>query len=399
MRRALISRLELKRFRRCSDVAIDLGPLTVMIGPNGTGKSTVLQAFEILGAAANGTLGRTLSGFGGAASLVSQMKPTERAFRPVGPETFSLGIAAPPPLSLGGSAPLRYEIEIGTSGPGYQIVREVLSQQQKKGAASPYYFLLAENGQVRYSDPNTRKLSKPDWEIDPTESGLSQTPKLLAQPEALRKQISSFACYRVIPSGLSAPVRRPQQLTNAVLPGPEGESLFSAINTLQQKHPDRFELLEDTLRAAFPGFEALRVPAVANGMLYVDWRTSDSVEPLQVHQLSDGTIRFLWLATLLCCPTLPPLVLLDEPEVSLHPKLLELLVALFREASRHTQLLVATHSDRMLRYLQPSEIIATGLGRDGSAIFQRADSLNLESWLAEYTLDEIRALGALDIDE
>src|SRR5439155_10343133 len=116
---------------------------------------------------------------------------------------------------------------------------------------------------------------------------------------------------------------------------------------------------------AFPRFERLDFPPVAAGTLGLAWRERGFSKPLYTHQLSEGTLRFLWLTTLLQSPGLTALTLLDEPEVSLHPELLSLLADQLREASRRTQILVATHSDRLIRFLQPDEIMLMDSTEDG----------------------------------
>jgi len=87
--------------------------------------------------------------------------------------------------------------------------------------------------------------------------------------------------------------------------------------------------------------------------------------------------------------------LIDEPEVSLHPDLLSLLADLFREASRRTQLMVATHSDRLVRFLKPAEVVVLDSTDDGMAKLTWADELNLDEWLAEYSLDEVWRRGRM----
>jgi predicted ATPase len=114
-----------------------------------------------------------------------------------------------------------------------------------------------------------------------------------------------------------------------------------------------------------------------------------------MHQLSEGTLRFLWLATLLQSPGLTALTLLDEPEVSLHPELLSLLAELLREASRRTQLIVATHSDRLIRFLQPEEVVLLDSTEEGMSTLTWADQLDLTEWLKEYSLDELWSNGRL----
>lgn len=104
---------------------------------------------------------------------------------------------------------------------------------------------------------------------------------------------------------------------------------------------------------------------------------------------------FLWLATLLQSPGLPGVTLIDEPEVSLHPEMLRLLTDLMREASTRTQLIVATHSDRLVRFLDPGELIVCDLDEQGGMTTRWADALDLDAWLEDYTLDQLWSKGIL----
>ena len=134
---------------------------------------------------------------------------------------------------------------------------------------------------------------------------------------------------------------------------------------------------------------------MAAGTIALAWRETDFSQPLYLHQLSEGTLRFLCLATLLQSPGLTALTLLDEPEVSLHPELLGLLADLLREASNRTQLIVATHSDRLIRFLQPDEILIMDSTDDGMTTLKWANQLDLEKWLKDYSLDELWSNGRL----
>ncbi len=135
----------------------------------------------------------------------------------------------------------------------------------------------------------------------------------------------------------------------AELPGRDGEDLISCLFGMQQTEPDRFEAIEDALRAAFPGFVRLQFPPVAADTLTMTWKESNFSQPFSMNQLSEGTLRFLWLATLFQSPGLTGVVLIDEPEVSLHPELLSLLAERLRETTSRTQIIVATHPDRLIR--------------------------------------------------
>ena len=130
---------------------------------------------------------------------------------------------------------------------------------------------------------------------------------------------------------------------------------MSYLYYLREVDRDRFENILDSLRVAFPDLEDLGFPPVAAGMLTMTWKDKKFSNPLYVHEFSEGTLRFLWLTALLQGPNLSTIIMIDEPEVSLHPELLNLLVDLMREAARRTQLIVATHSDRFIRFLELEE--------------------------------------------
>jgi predicted ATPase len=218
---------------------------------------------------------------------------------------------------------------------------------------------------------------------------------MFQQPEEFRNRLSSSTFYHVLNVDPRSPVRLPQPMQPATLPGRNGEELVSCLYYLRETERDRFDAIEDTLRAAFPRFDRLDFPPVAAGTLALAWREIGTSKPFYMHQLSEGTLRFLWLATLLQSPGLTALTLLDEPEVSLHPELLSLLADMLREASNRTQLVVATHSDRLIRFLQPKEIVLMDADEDGMSTLKWADELDLDLWLKDYSLDELWSNGTL----
>jgi predicted ATPase len=148
------------------------------------------------------------------------------------------------------------------------------------------------------------------------------------------------------------------------------------------------------LAAAFAGFERLDFPPVAAGTLAMTWKDKNFSKPIYTHELSEGTLRFLWLVTLLQSPGLTEITLIDEAEVSLHPDLLRILVDLMREASSRTQLIVATQSERLIRFLSPGDVLICDMA-NGCAEMRWADTLDLDKWLADYALDELWRLGRL----
>jgi predicted ATPase len=148
------------------------------------------------------------------------------------------------------------------------------------------------------------------------------------------------------------------------------------------------------LQLAFPGFTHLDFPLVGAGQATMTWYDDYLSNPLFPGELSEGTLRFLWLITILLSSNPAPVTLIDEPEVSLHPELLKILAGVLQDASTRTQLIIATHSTDLIRWLQPDEILVVDK-IEGETQVTWADSLNLESWLEEYTLGELWVMGTL----
>ena len=151
------------------------------------------------------------------------------------------------------------------------------------------------------------------------------------EPENLRKSLASCTYYGALDVSGKSPIRLPQPMRPAKLPGASGEDLVSCLYDLRETDGDRFEMVEDVVSTAFPDFERLNFPPVAAGTISMTWTDRNFSQPIYVHELSEGTLRFLWLVTLLQSQSLTTITLLDEPEVSLHPDLLRHLVYLMRD--------------------------------------------------------------------
>jgi len=377
-----INRIRVGGFRRLYDVDLQVRPLMVLIGANGVGKTSLLDALSVLSASASGGLAAELSELGGVSSVLTRKHADSISFLV--------------DMDVPGHEPLEYELCLAPKGPGYAITRETLSQS-REAYDKPFKHIDSRDGEIRYYETaeGQRGLVRPSWEHNPLETSLAQVPKMFRQPEELRRILGSATLYHVLDVGPKAPVKLPQQMKPAEMPGAEGEDLVSYLYSLREGDPDRFDSIVDSLKAAFDSFESLSFPPVAAGMLTMTWKDKSFPKPLYMHELSEGTLRFLWLVSLLQSPALSTITMIDEPEVSLHPELLSLLVDLMREASQRTQLIVATHSDRLIRFLTPEEVVVVDTGEDGFATATWADSLDLDEWLAEYSLDEVWRMGRM----
>jgi len=372
-----LNRLSIRGFRRLNDVDLELRRMMVMVGANGVGKTSILDAISLLSASASGNLNTGLSALGGIGSLLTRGVAKSLSF------DISMGVP--------GYNPLDYSLELQPNGNGYQIAREELSQDS--GLPEPFKHITTPGGRIRYHDG--KSLVPPSWAFDSEESALSQVPKMFREPEEFRKVLSTATRYHVLDVGQRAPVKLPQPMKPAVLPGADGEDLVPFLYSLREGDPSRFDAIIDSLHAAFPTFETLNFPPVAAGTLAMTWKDECFDKPLYMNELSEGTLRFLWLASLLQSPSLSTVTMIDEPEVSLHPELLSLLADLMREASTRTQLIVATHSDRLIRFLEPEEVVVMDSAEDGLTTTTWADQLDIEKWLTDYTLDEVWRMGRM----
>lgn len=375
-----IKNISIKGFRRLQEIDLPMKRLTVLIGENGSGKTSFLDIFSILSASARGDLQNTLQLKGGLNDILTRGKVKE------------LEISVEMDLSY--QNPLQYNLILSPQRFSYMIKEESLTQQPQKKTDQPFLYIDSYGLDIKYFSQEERKLLRPNWGQNPLETSLFQVPKMYRVPENTRKCLAACTYYAALDISEKSPIRLPQTMRPAVLPGKNGESLISCLYNLRETDRDRFEWLEDILSAAFPDFERLNFPPVAAGTLSMTWSDRHFSEPIYIHELSEGTLRFLWLATLLQSQNLTTITLIDEPEISLHPELLKHLVDLMREASKRTQLIVATHSDRLIRFLEPEEILICDL-EEGQAKMTWADTLNLNKWLEDYSLDQLWAMNVL----
>lgn len=375
-----LSRLSISGYRRLRSVDIALRPLNLLIGANGVGKSSVLEVIQLLSLSADGRLERAITEAGGFASLVTADGATN-----------DLSVAAEVPHSA--EPWVRYDLDLVASGLFYAIAREFLTPMISGPGGAPHY-IAAQGSNIGYRQDG--QYIKPNWDYRVTETALSQVPKNYREAERFRQSLIDISpLYHCLDVSTRSPVRTPQVLTHTLTPGINGEDLVSCLYTIRETDRDRFEAIEDALRVAFPTFERLDFPPFAGGRVMLAWRDQGFTRPFHAGELSEGTLRFLWLVAILQSPKLPWITLIDEPEVSLHPELLRLLADLMREASERTQLIVATHSDRLVGFLEPSELIVCDRDDNGGMTVKWADELDLKAWLEDYTLDHLWSMGRL----
>jgi predicted ATPase len=167
-------------------------------------------------------------------------------------------------------------------------------------------------------------------------------------------------------------------------------NLAAFLYRLQEKEPDYFRNIEDTVRQIGPFFGGFKLaPSALNEeKIRLEWYERGSDTYFNASALSDGTLRFMCLATLLLQPMLPSLILIDEPELGLHPAAIQLLAGLLQSAATRTQLIVATQSVTLVNQLLPEHVWVVER-EDGQSLFRQLQAADMSSWLEDYGLGEL----------
>ena len=165
-------------------------------------------------------------------------------------------------------------------------------------------------------------------------------------------------------------------------------NLAAFLLKMRDAHPQHYNRIVKTVRLAAPYFGDFELKEVAPGQTQLLWKERYSDLTFYPHQLSDGSIRFICLAVLLLQPKPPSTVIIDEPELGLHPYALEVLAGLLREAAAACQLIVSTQSRPLVDEFEPADLIVVDRA-EGETVFSRPDSGELAKWLEDYSLGEL----------
>lgn len=377
---------------------VELRALNVLIGPNLSGKSNLLEAIHVLHVAPKDLAEHIREGGGIAEWIWKGSKSALNA---------SITAVLDNPL---GHDDIRYSLTFTTVGQRLEVIDEYLECKEKTHAWQDdvYFYYRFQNGRpvlnVReFSDEAseagsgtvTRHLKRED--LNPEQSVLSQRkdPDLYPELTYVGAQFSEIKLYREWNLGRYTPPRLPQQPD---LPGhflsEDARNLTLVLNDLEHRSGVK-SVIMGHLRRFHHRIEDFTT-RIQGGTVQLFLREKGLTEPVPATRLSDGTLRYLCLLAVLCHPEPPPVVCIEEPELSLHPDALKSIAELLIEASHRTQLIVTTHSDTLVSELSevPESIIVCE--RIGAATeLRRLDGSRLEKWLNDYRLGELWRMGEL----
>ncbi len=376
---------------------VDLLPLNVLIGPNASGKSNLIEALGLLRAASADLTAPIREGGGVGEWLWKGVPGTPIA-------TIETTVAYPE-----GRLPLRYRLSFTMVGQRLELVDEAVENERAfAGHTDAYFFYRYQNGyptlNVRLrpeaqagseDDRTSRKLRRED--LKPDQSVLSQRKDPDQYPELtyLGSQFAAIQLYREWNLGRYTAPRMPQRpdLPDNVLLE-DASNLGLVLNSLQHQVESRRRILEE-LQRFYSAVEDITT-RIQGGTVQIFLHERGLRQPVPATRLSDGTLRYLCLLAILCHPQPPPLVCLEEPELGLHPDIIPALAELLIDASRRTQLVVTTHSDTLVSALShfPQAVLVCEHDDQGSRL-QRLDPVQLKLWLDKYSLGQLWRMGEI----
>ena len=348
--------ITVKGFKSIASIEkLALGPINVVIGPNGSGKSNFIGVFAFLHAIREGRLQDYVTKAGGADKVLHfGSKTTPKMLIEI---SFQEGVN-------------QYRVSLEpTENDQLHPTNELVSFWDR-AYPRPYTDGLFTKGlEAGISDPNCKRIAG-----------------------YVRGHLAQWRLYHVHDTSSSSPMKKTADVNDNRFLRPDGSNLAAFLYYLRLKHEESYSLIRRTVQRVAPFFDdfSLEPQKLSPDKILMEWRHKDSDQYFNASSLSDGTLRFIALATLFLQPEQyrPSVILVDEPELGLHPMAITLLASLVRAASEKTQVIVSTQSPLLLDHFEPKEVlVADRVG--GSTQFTRLDKTKLEGWLEDYSLGQL----------
>lgn len=371
----VIGTLAVENYRSLRRLVVPLGRLTVVTGGNGSGKSSLYRALRLLGDSARNGAVAALAREGGLPSTLwaGPKKP--------GRDEAGLRLETGPGLRLGFAGDeFGYAMDLGQPPMGrsqFNLDPEIKCEAVWAGPVLRPAALLAERGggavRIR-EDGGWYRLPR---QVQSYDSMLAEVADPQRAPEVvvLRERIRSWRFYDHLRTDARAPARQAQVGTRTPVLGHDGADVAAALQTIREIGDH--EAMDEAVERAFPGSRV--AVASESGRFEMFLEQPGLMRALGAAEISDGTLRYLlWVAALLT-PRPPELLVLNEPETSLHPDLIRPLAELIVRASADAQVVVVTHNRQLVGALDEATKIEL-VKRDGATVVEGQRLLDEPAW-------------------
>ncbi len=332
-------------------------PVNVLIGANGSGKSNLLRVFEFLYEIKHGRLQTYVRQAGGAEQL----------------------------LHFGSKVSSGIEIQISFAQ-GLQQYAIVLKPTEDDNLYPAAEGRSLPDG-ARWRKPSDPPLSPRHTRREP---GISK--RLSKDLDELRVYLDRLHIYHLNDTSASSPIKKTAQLDDNSYLRPDGSNLPAFLYLLKRKNPESYALIHGAFAQVAPFFDdfLLEPDPLNEGTIRLAWKHKNSDQYFGASTLSDGSLRFIMLATLLLQPDkfLPSVILIDEPELGLHPYAITLFASLVKQASTKARVILSTQSSILLDHFEPEDVVVAERSA-GATQLRRLECSQLQAWLEDYSLGQL----------
>lgn len=355
----MLKKIELKNFRSFGQCNIDLNNINLLIGGNGSGKSNFISLFKLLNYIGDARLELWIAEKGGFDNIVYRGIQENNSID----IKFYFDTEDHKNLNI-------YFLKLKATEDDYVIVDESVGIWDDR----------------KFADPNMKSIIK----ILSKESNLKNSVRNNPFTYYISRIIKKWKIYHFDDVSPNSNKKREQRIDDGYILDEEGDNIAAFLYNLKKDHFQNYRKVVEVVSMVAPYFDDFILePETSNEeLIKLKWTEKDSVKEFRAALISDGTLRFICLSALLLQPYLPEVIIIDEPELGLHPLAITILSELVKKASVKSQIIMATQSVTLLNNFKPEDVIVIDKEKEGSSI-KRLDRETLSGWLDEYTLGEL----------
>ena len=354
--------ISIKGFRSIRSIEkLELRPINILIGANGAGKSNFVEVFSFLNAIRRGRLRNYTAERGGADTILH------------------FGSKITPEIDI--------ELLFSNKVNGYKI--SLMRTDYDKLYINDEFCSFWNEETYSADAPYTMSLKE---RAVGDEAGISQPPSEENTVRSVKSLLDSLLVYHFHDTSKNSPMKRTSNIYDNKFLRPDGSNLPAYLRFLKKKYPSNYTIIVDEVRGVAPFINEFQLEPNSENekTIRLEWIHKLSEQYFDISSLSDGTIRFICLATLLLQPARerPSIILLDEPELGLHPYAISILASMVKSAATETQIIISTQSSLLIDDFEAEDILVTEL-ENGATTLARLQSSELEEWLEDYSLGEL----------
>ena len=361
-----LERLSVTGFKSIRELKdFPLNDLNVFVGANGAGKSNLIELFRMLSAMSEKNFSKFILAHNGADGFLFNGPKVTAAI------SAEFVFTSHSPFSKGPNI-YRFEATPTTDGRTF-----LLSEEREYVTTSPRaYGPAAEESRLR--DKKDEKSWDERW------NGVGHF---------VYESISNWMVYHFHDTGANAPMRRYEIVEDCQRLRSDASNIAPFLLRLKT-NPSlsrHYTEIANAVRLVIPFFDDFRLDVYQMGeaeKVALSWQQKGSDFPMQPFHLSDGSIRFICLAATLLQPTPPSMIIIDEPELGLHPEAIGILSELIQDAAKRTQVIVATQSPLLLDQFAIEDIVVVNR-KDGQSTFERLERADYDQWLESYSVGQL----------